>query len=98
MNKKQLVLAVQKATKIESRKQVASTVDAAIAIIKAELKAGGRVALAGFGSFSTVERKARNGVNPVTKQKIKIKARKAPKFVASAELKNIVSKKKVIKK
>ena len=52
------------------------------------MKAGGKIALLGFGSFSVTEKAARKGVNPKTKQPIEIAARKAVKFKAGAELNN----------
>ena len=47
---------------------------------------GDKVALIGFGTFSVNERPAREGINPATKQKIKIAAKKVAKFKAGAEL------------
>ncbi|MBO7374741.1 MAG: HU family DNA-binding protein, partial [Lachnospiraceae bacterium] len=45
-------------------------------------------------TFEVVERAARTGLNPLTKEKIKIKASKAPKFKAGKALKDKVNKKK----
>ena len=42
------------------------------------LREGDSVALAGFGTFSIKERAAREGINPITKEKIQIEACKAP--------------------
>lgn len=50
-------------------------------------KKDGRVALAGFGTFSKTHRKARNGRNPQTGETIKIKASNAVKFKAGKKLK-----------
>ena len=47
---------------------------------------GDKVALVGFGTFSVNERPAREGINPLTKQKIKIAAKKVAKFKPGAEL------------
>ena len=44
------------------------------------------VALIGFGTFSVAEKPARTGINPRTKEKIEIPARKAVKFKAGADL------------
>ena len=41
---------------------------------------GDDVSLIGFGTFARVKRAARAGVNPATGEKIKIKAKKLPKF------------------
>lgn len=69
-------------TKANARKAY----DAAVEAIKGALVAGDKVALIGFGTFSVGERPAREGVNPATKQKIQIAAKKVAKFKAGAEL------------
>lgn len=56
------------------------------------LKKGDKVALVGFGTFSTVKRAARKGRNPQTGKEIKIKASTAPKFKAGKSLKDSVTK------
>jgi DNA-binding protein HU-beta len=48
----------------------------------------GEVRLAGFGTFTSAKRAARNGVNPQTGRKIRIPARRVPKFRPAQELKN----------
>ena len=45
-----------------------------------------KVQLIGFGTFSIVEKEARTGINPRTKEKIQIAARKVVKFKPAAEL------------
>lgn len=54
------------------------------------LKSGGTVDIHGFGKFEVKKRAARTGINPQTKEKIKIKATKAPAFKASKTLKDLV--------
>ena len=56
------------------------------AAIQEALAAGDKVALIGFGTFSVNERPAREGINPQSKEKIKIAAKKVAKFKAGAEL------------
>ena len=58
------------------------------------LKAGEKVSLVGFGTFSVGLRAARTGKNPQTGAKIKIAAAKSPKFKAGKALKDAVNKKK----
>ncbi len=85
MNKSELVAAVAvKAglSKVDAKKAV----EAVTATIAETLKAGDKVALVGFGTFSVAERAARQGINPLTKQKITIAAKKSAKFKAGAEL------------
>lgn len=55
------------------------------------LKAGEKVALVGFGTFSVGERAARTGQNPQTGEKIQIAAAKVPKFKAGKALKEAVN-------
>ena len=57
---------------------------------KALKKKDGKITLVGFGTFSKVRRKAREGRNPQTGKKIKIAARNAVKFKAGKALKDAV--------
>ena len=66
-------------------------VDAVFDGITASLKAGGSVAVLGFGSFSVAARAARIGRNPRTGAEIKIAASRAPTFKAGKGLKDAVS-------
>lgn len=89
MNKTELVekIAAQAGlTKVDAKKALDATVDA----IKAALKAGDKVQLVGFGTFAVKEQPARQGINPATKQKITIAAKKVAKFKAGAELADAV--------
>ena len=88
MNKSELVDAIaQKSglSKVDSKKALDANLDA----IADELKSGGKVVLVGFGSFSVVERSARKGINPRTKETIDIPAKKAVKFKPGSELSNL---------
>ncbi len=69
-------------TKVDAKKALEAGVEA----ITEALKAGDKVALVGFGTFSVSERGERTGINPQTKQQIKIAAKKLAKFKAGAEL------------
>jgi DNA-binding protein HU-beta len=62
------------------------------AVTKA-LKAGDKVSLVGFGTFSVGQRAKREGKNPQTGKKITIPAAKTPKFKAGKALKDSVNKK-----
>jgi len=55
------------------------------------LKAGEKVALVGFGTFSVGKRAARTGQNPQTGDKIQIAAANTPKFKAGKALKDSVN-------
>ena len=85
MNKTELIEKIAAGsglTKTDSKKAL----DATIVAIKEALIAGDKIALVGFGTFSVSERPAREGINPLTKEKIQIAAKKVAKFKAGAEL------------
>ncbi len=65
--------------------------------VESALKAGDKVTLIGFGTFSAVSRAARIGRNPATGKEIKIPAKTNGKFSPGLALKDIGSKKKVTK-
>ena len=69
-------------SKVDAKKAL----DATIAAIKDGLVAGEMIQLVGFGTFSVSERPAREGINPATKEKINIAAKKVAKFKPGAEL------------
>jgi DNA-binding protein HU-beta len=59
-------------------------------VVTQALKSGEEVQITGFGKFSVRERKAREGRNPQTGQKMKIAAQKVPAFSAGNALKEAV--------
>ncbi|MBA2713615.1 MAG: HU family DNA-binding protein [Rubrobacteraceae bacterium] len=59
-------------------------------VVTEALKAGEDVQITGFGKFSVRERKAREGRNPQTGQKMKIAAQKVPAFSAGNALKEAI--------
>lgn len=73
-------------TKTEAQKAVNAVLD----VITDALQSNDRVVLTGFGTFEVREAKERMGVNPRTKDKVKIPATKRPAFSAGAELKKAV--------
>jgi DNA-binding protein HU-beta len=85
MNKSELVEKIAAGAGI-SKVDAKKALDATVAAIKDALAAGDKVALVGFGTFSVNERPAREGINPQSKEKIKIAAKKVAKFKAGAEL------------
>ncbi len=86
MNKTELIAAVAAKTGL-TKKDADAAVAAVLDSIKATLKKGGKVQLFGFGTFEVRKRAARTGLNPQTKQPIKIKASKAPVFKAAKAFK-----------
>ena len=87
MNKAELVGVVQKSL-ASSKASAERSVDAVVDAIGGSLKKGKPVQLVGFGTFKVVNRKARMGVNPKTKQPLKIKASRTVKFSVGKDLKS----------
>lgn len=63
-----------------------AALDACLESIEQALANEDKVQLIGFGTFSVVEKGERTGVNPRTKEKITLPARKVVKFKPSADL------------
>ncbi|MDE5550728.1 MAG: HU family DNA-binding protein [Bacteroidaceae bacterium] len=90
MNKTELVSSIaEKAglSKADSKKAL----DACVEAIAEALKAGDKISLVGFGTFSVSERPARQGINPATKAPISIPAKKVAKFKAGSDLDNAIN-------
>jgi DNA-binding protein HU-beta len=85
MNKTDLVEKIAAGAGI-SKADAKKALDAAIAAVKDALVRGDKVSLVGFGTFAVSERPAREGINPATKEKIQIAAKKSIKFKAGTEL------------
>ena len=85
MNKTELINAVAAEaglSKVDAKKAI----DAFMSTVSGELENDGKIALVGFGTFSVTEKSARTGINPKTKQPIKIAAKKVVKFKPGADL------------
>lgn len=65
--------------------------DAAVEGITEGLKREGKVALVGFGTFSAKKRAAREGINPLTKEPLKIPAKTVASFKAGSKLKDALN-------
>jgi nucleoid DNA-binding protein len=74
-----------------NREQARKAVEALLEGITQSLKKGETISLRDLGTFKCVQRKARQGVNPRTGEKIKIKARKAVRFSAGSKLQQAVN-------
>ena len=89
MNKTELINAISASAEL-SKADAKKALDATLEAITNALKEGDKVALLGFGTFAVTERPARTGINPTTKEKIEIAAKKVVKFKAGAELADVV--------
>ena len=90
MNKSELVAAIATSadiTKADAERALNGTLEA----ITDALSKGDKVALIGFGTFSTTKRAARDGRNPQTGKTMKIKAKTVAKFKAGAKLADAVN-------
>lgn len=85
MNKTDLVneiAAKASLNKVDAKKALEATLES----IGQALANDDKVQLIGFGTFSVQEKPERTGINPQTKEKITIAARKVVKFKAAADL------------
>ncbi|HQR19538.1 MAG TPA: HU family DNA-binding protein [Burkholderiaceae bacterium] len=89
MNKQDFIDRIAAKTQL-SKADVARAVEAFLETVTEALRQGEEVTFIGFGKFSVQQRKARDAVNPSTRQKIRIPASKVPKFSAGALLKAAV--------
>ena len=90
MNKNDLISDVSASAGL-SKADTAKAVDAVFSSISSALSGGGEVRLVGFGTFSVTNRRASEGRNPRTGEKIHIPASKQPKFRAGKALKDAVN-------
>ena len=93
MNKNELIAELADKADLTKAK-AAETLDELISIISKSLAKGKEVRLVGFGTFTTVKRKATEGRNPRTGAVIKIAASNQPKFKPGKALKDTVNKRK----
>lgn len=90
MNKTELIAAIVDKTDLK-KKDAEAALKAFIDVVTEELQKGEKIQLIGFGTFEVADRKEREGINPLTKEKITISASKSPKFKASKALKDAIN-------
>lgn len=90
MNKGDLISAVAQGAGI-TKGQAGDAVATVFESIEKALKSGDKAAFVGFGTFSTSERKAREGRNPLTGATIQIAAKTQVKFKAGKALSESVN-------
>lgn len=96
MNKTELIASIAKKTALSAR-EARAVIDTLFSpgkegLIAAALISGKKVQITGFGTFETRKRKAREGRNPQTGERIKIAASRFPAFHAGKALKDRVKK------
>lgn len=89
MNKAELIESMTKSSKLP-KVACKSALEAFISAVSAALKQRKTVSLTGFGTFVTMKRKSRVGVNPATGKKMNIAAKTVPKFKPGKTLKDLV--------
>ena len=85
MNKAELIDAISAESGL-SKADAKKALDGFVSATSTALKAGDKLSLVGFGSFSVSKREARNGRNPQTGKEIKIAAKNVVKFKAGTDL------------
>ena len=90
MTKTQLITTVVETTGV-TKKDAERIVNATFETIAAQLAAGEKVQIAGFGNFEIKERQPRTGRNPLTGEAVQIEAKRAPVFKAGKALKDRVT-------
>ncbi|MCD7925802.1 MAG: HU family DNA-binding protein [Bacteroides sp.] len=86
MNKNELVHAVAQKTGL-TLDQSTMALDAVIGTMVETVNKGDSIMLVGFGTFSVIERKARNCHNPLTGKNMLLPAKKIIKFKAGNKMK-----------
>lgn len=81
-----------------SKKEATAAYDAFIGYITDTCTRGERCAMPGLGSFAVSQRKAREGRNPRTKEKINIPASRNIRFKAGKDLRDALNTRKTSKK
>lgn len=89
MNKKDLADAISKDTGLTFR-QSWDAINSALKTIESTLKNGDKVNLVGFGTFTVLKKRERDGRNPRTGETIRIPKSVAPKFTPAKGLKDSI--------
>ncbi|MBA3751278.1 HU family DNA-binding protein [Candidatus Dependentiae bacterium] len=89
MNKAKLIEQMSKTSKLP-KATCKKILESFIKTVSQSLKGGKSVVLTGFGTFSVMKRKSRVGINPATKNKMQIPAKKVAKFKPGKALRDLV--------
>lgn len=87
MTKKEQINKLSEITGL-NKKEAEAVYGAFVEMVHNELAESGQCSITGLGKLTIAERPERNGINPATKERIIIPARKAVKFTPCKELKN----------
>jgi DNA-binding protein HU-beta len=89
MNKADLISLVAKEVDLP-KGSVSKCVDAFLEAVQQQVAAGEKVSLIGFGTFSSRVREARTCLNPRTREKMSLPARKHGRFVIGKKFKMLL--------
>ena len=89
MNKTELINSLSEETTF-SKKDVTRLLDTLTRIVERTLKRGDKVQWSGFGTFNVSRRPERIGINPATKERIKLPETVVAKFKPGKNLKELV--------
>ncbi len=89
MNKTELINSLSLETTF-SKKDLSRTLEALVRIVERTLKKGDKLQWSSFGTFSVSKRAERMGINPATKERIKLAATIVAKFKPGKNLKEVV--------
>ena len=91
MTKAELIEALVDQIDRLTKKEAEMIVNVVLKSIADSLGNGNKVELRGFGSFKIKERRAREGRNPKTGEKVHVEAKRVPYFKAGKELRDRVN-------
>ena len=94
MTKRQLIEKLAERVKDLSIKDAELIVNTIFEAMTEALASGDRIEIRGFGSFQVKHRRAREGRNPRTGEKVHVEAKKVPFFKVGKELRQRVNKPK----
>ena len=89
MTKADLINAIAEKSEL-SKKDSEKALNAAVASITEALTNGDKVQIVGFRTFQVRDKKEKEAINPRTKEKVLVPARKSPAFKAGKALKDAV--------
>jgi DNA-binding protein HU-beta len=89
MNKAALIEQMAKDTKMP-KSACKRCLESFIKTVESVLRKNKSVVLTGFGTFTVMKRRERVGVNPATGERMRIPARKVPKFKAGKKLRDLI--------
>jgi DNA-binding protein HU-beta len=90
MNKAKLIEHMSKSSKL-AKADCKKALESFIKTVATALKKGESVVLTGFGTFDVFKRKGRMGINPATKKKMQIPAKRVAKFKPGKSLRDTVA-------